>query len=192
MGVEILVLSEDSGQGYATISALFRRVLFAYSYTGEQQVTIVPAEDRVVREATHANLRRSTSNRDYGKKVQLRRTIATKLAAGAVVAFHYDGDTAWSKRAEAETPAQFEVELRIPIRQLLSNCTLATEEKLMARLIEVTPHYSVEAWTYQADANAIDICRARYSGRDVGVFEKWAADRSALDEVARPKEWLRR
>jgi hypothetical protein len=186
--VEILVLSEDRGQGFETIAALLRRLLLIYGPRGELLLKLVPTEERTVAEAAHANLWKSSSNQDHYKKVSLRRAIATKLKMGGVVVFHYDGDTIWADRADSTTPNQFERELRVPLRQLLTDSDSSVVESRMARLIEVTPHYSIEAWTYQATDQAIGICRSKYSGRDIGKFQQWAAERGALDEVAKPKE----
>lgn len=187
MGVDILVLSEDRGQGFETIAAILGRLLKTHGPMGEPLVNVMPSEDRVVCEAAHANLWKSSSGYDYHKKVSLARTIATKLALGVVVVFHYDGDTPWANRTGAQTPAQFERRLRIPVRQHLSKHPDLVESRL-ARLIEATPCYSVEAWTYQSIDQAIEICRRQYSGRDVDKFEEWSLDRGALDEVVKPKE----
>ncbi len=187
MGLEILVLSEDRGQGFETMEALLRRVLKIYGPTGEEQVTLIPAEDRMVQEAAHANLWKSASKQDYPRKVSLIRTIATRLALGLVI-FHYDGDTPWSDRFIALTPKQFEKEVRVKLLQLLAGRDSEFIGKCMARLIEAAPFYSVEAWTYQATDAAVALCRKRYSGKDVNKFEQWASDRSLLDEVPKPKD----
>jgi hypothetical protein len=104
-----------------------------------------------------------------------------------VVVFHFDGDTPWADRARSQTPVQFDREVRVRVRQHLSKDPDSIESR-MARLIEVTPHYSVEAWTFQATDHAIGICRKKYFGRDVNKFEQWSLDRGELDEVVKPKE----
>ncbi len=187
MGVEILVLSEDRGQGFETIAAILKRLLRTHGSTGEPLLKLIPAEDRMVWEAAHANLWKSSSKDDYQKKVSLRRTIATSLQLGALWCFTTTaiplGPTTLISSRRDNSSGNWEYLCDSYFKDPDSNVV----ESRMARLIQVTPHYSIEAWTYQAAEQAIGICR-NSSGRDVDKFEQWSSDRGALDEVVKPKD----
>ncbi|TKD12476.1 hypothetical protein [Polyangium fumosum] len=109
---------------------------------------------------------------------------------GGFVIFHYDGDTTWARRAEAKTREQFDREIRNRVAQVLSGARRSPDEiaQKLGRIIECVPFYSIEAWTYQATAKAIALCREKHRGDDIPTFEAWGADRTKLDEVHKPKE----
>jgi hypothetical protein len=180
--LSILVLSEDSGaDGRRTVKALLERILL--SWHGHQRVLSIDAQSQGPA-AAHANLWRSTKGSEYQRAVTFIRRLATELAKGAFVVFHYDGDTAWAGREDALTPKQFQH----AVRNKLSHFEPKLGQAERKRLIELVPHYSVEAWAYQATEHAVHLCEAQYEGRDVEVFQTWAADRARLDEELRPKE----
>jgi hypothetical protein len=187
--MNIVVLSEDSGQGFETIAALLGRVLRLHNSTGRQEVFFLPAENRLSQEAAYANAWKSRASRDRSKKVSLVRTIATRLSLGDVVLFHYDGDTAWTTRSVADTPRQFDREIRTPVQQLLNGgADPSGAQRRSLNLIEVVPYYSIEAWTYQATRRAVEVCTQQYSGRDSAKFVSWEKTRESLDEIEQPKE----
>ncbi len=64
----------------------------------------------------------------------------------------------------------------------------AVSRKAMRRLILFVPHWCMEAWLYQNTEEAARICREKDQGRHVAVFERWADNRGALDEMVRPKQ----
>jgi hypothetical protein len=77
------------------------------------------------------------------------------------------------------------------VRQLLRGrpgSTAEDAETRLRRLFPVVPFYSIEAWLFQHTEVAVRLCRERYQGRDVGQFEEWRQARTALDDVAKPKE----
>jgi len=97
------------------------------------------------------------------------RYLARKIAEpGGFVVFHYDGDERWSERAESPARAQFDREIRRRVEQVLSASRMPREviARHLARLIECVPFYSLEAWTYQATARAIALCREEVCLRD--------------------------
>jgi len=60
----------------------------------------------------------------------------------------------------------------------------------MKRLMLIIPYYSIESWLFQNTDVAIRLCREKHSGKDVDVFEGWAANRAKLDEEIKPKEMV--
>jgi hypothetical protein len=145
----------------------------------------------------------------YQDKVALQRSVASALAQKQVVLFHYDGDVAWSCKDNAHNAKTFDAEIRAKVRATLATrnvgvfrsqgrsaprATSRTEDEvnqLLTRLVDVVPYYSIEAWLYQNTRDAIALCDNHCNGADVGQFKRWAADRSLLDEVERPKDNIR-
>jgi hypothetical protein len=87
--------------------------------------------------------------------------------------------------------AKFDAIVVARVRQMLSGrpgSTAEDTEVRLQRLFPIVPFYSIEAWLYQHTAVAICLCRDKYQGRDVGRFEAWRQDRTALDDVEKPKE----
>jgi hypothetical protein len=139
------------------------------------------------------------------------REIATLLQSGRFVLVHFDGDTAWSRRAESTAAAHFRERVASRVRAVVNDSMRAQApgpktrrrrsepsplpvpeadltakvDASLARLRLVCPYYSVEAWLYQATPTAITIARKRYGGRDVELFETWQQDRALADEVER-------
>src|SRR5262249_49772005 len=58
-------------------------------------------------------------------------------------------------------------------------------ERTMSRLIEIVPHYCIEAWTYQHTKVARSICIER-CGRHLETIDGFTGDRGALDEIEKP------
>ena len=59
----------------------------------------------------------------------------------------------------------------------------------IARLFVLHPHYSIEAWLYQNDREALRILsETPCSHRCREKVEAWKADRALLDEVEKPKD----
>jgi hypothetical protein len=188
----IALLSEDRSEPtWRGLKAILQKLLRRFEDDGfTPRVEIMPA-DPSVRPVLIANRWRSAQAKDEAEKRELWRYLARKVAEpGGFVVFHYDGDTPWSKRTESPARAQFDREIRTRVEQVLSGSRLSREEisRRMGRIIECVPFYSVEAWTYQATARAIALCREKYRGADVEKFEAWGADRTKLDEVWKPKD----
>lgn len=188
----IALLSEDSSeQTWRGLKEIVQKLLRRFEDDGyTPRVELLPADPKY-RPILVANRWRSTKVRDEADKRELWKYLARKISEpGGFVIFHYDGDTTWSKRAQSPSRAQFEREVRTRVEQVLAGSKLARQEiaRRMARLIECVPFYSVEAWTYQATARAVSLCREKHRGADVDKFERWGADRAALDDVMKPKE----
>lgn len=188
----IALLTEDSSeQTWRGLKEIVQKLLRRFEDDGyTPRIEMLPAEPNL-RPILVANRWRSVKPRDEADKRELWRYLARKISEpGGFVVFHYDGDSVWSKRARSPSRAQFDREVRTRVEQVLQGAKLPREEiaRRMTRLIECVPFYSVEAWTHQATTRAITLCRERYGGADVGKFERWAADRTALDEVSKPKE----
>jgi hypothetical protein len=90
------------------------------------------------------------------------------------------------------TTSDFDEIVRGELRRLLSDKgTTAEVDSWTSKLFLVTPFYSVESWLFQNTTHAIALCKKHHSGADVDQFQKWAEDRTLLDEVAMPKEQVR-
>ena len=190
--LSIALLSEDRSEAtWRGLKAMVERLLRRFEDDGfTPRLKIVPA-DPSVRPILIANRWRSAKPRDQADKRELWKYLARVVSEpGSVVIFHYDGDTRWSERNKSTAGAQFDREVRVRVQQVLSGARLSSEEiaRRMGRLIECVPFYSIEAWTYQATAHALGLCREHYRGADVAKFEGWGADRRRLDEVSQPKD----
>jgi len=137
----------------------------------------------------------STSPRQHRVRREFQAYLARVLAQGDAVVFHEDGDTTWQNHKESRVRRRMEdLKVRVlqqaagPPRTPGSSKRELDDSLFDERFVPCVPHYSLEAWTYQADARAIALCREHFSGKDVGKFEGWARDRAALDEVEMPKE----
>lgn len=143
--------------------------------------------DDDVRLILRANQWRSHDPRDDAAKRDLWRYLARKISEpGGFVLFHYDGGTPWSKRSTCACRLTF-AEVRTRVAQVLKagKVPLSAEE-IQRRLSR--PFYSTEAWTYQATTRAVHLCQEKHRGADIHKFQGWAADRTTLDEVSKPKE----
>ncbi|MBX3467411.1 MAG: hypothetical protein KF878_11015 [Planctomycetes bacterium] len=138
--------------------------------------------------------------------------LATLLRQGKFVLVHIDGDTVWSQRTTSTAVEHFDQRVAEPVRKRLVAAiqlqarqggphrrrqrptaspapeapapdAAAQAAAALERLRLASPHYSVEAWLYQATERATALARAHHDGRDVETFETWARDRGAVDEV---------
>lgn len=174
------------------LQAILEKLLRRFEDDGfTRRVEIVPADPKL-RPILIANRWRSTQPRDEAEKRELWKYLARKVAEpGGFVVFHYDGDESWSRRAESSARAQFDREIRRRVEQVLVASPRVPRDAIaghLARLIECVPFYSVEAWTYQATERAIALCREKHRGTDVNRFEAWGRDRTALDDLPKPKD----
>lgn len=189
---QVALLSEDRSEGtWRGLKAVLLKLLRRFEDDGyTQRVDIQPA-DANVRPVVIANRWRSTSPKDQAAKRELWRYVARKISEPkGFVVFHYDGDERWSRRALSKARAQFDREIRTRVAQVLSGSNLTQQEitRRMARLIECVPFYSTEAWLYQATERAKALCEAHHRGEHVGQLDAWAADRTLLDDVLKPKD----
>lgn len=188
MTVRVLLLTEDSGsEAHATLEAILRKLL-QHVVQHDSRKVAVEAPHASLTKAAHANKWKSRSGADEPAIRALVRAIATRLEqARSFVVFHVDGDCTWNARASSENRRAFEHIVRQRVRALLQAKKGSSEH--IARLFVLHPHYSIEAWLYQNDREALRIlaeppcshgCRAK--------VEAWKADRALLDEIERPKD----
>lgn len=170
--LDVLVLSEDSGKDGAEVLKAVMRKALAHTFPGDtQRFQIKPGDGEAAywvhaaRWKSDAPVGRGQAGHHQRDLRDLVRTIATWLLKRnplGMVAFHYDGDTVWSSRANAKTPAQFQATIKPKVQTLLADPTQGAprREKVptpsglqgdalvaaLARLVEVVPHYSMEAW----------------------------------------------
>lgn len=213
--LDVLILSEDSGKdGAAVLRALVGKAL-AHVFPGDtRRLRFTPGEDAAAH-WVHAARWKSDAPVGRGKKGQhqrdfrdLVRTIANWLLRPnplGMVAFHYDGDTTWSRRAEAKTPQQYEKRILPKVRALLADPTQGASihkgaprpigldgdalAAALSRLVEVVPHYSMEAWLY---LNAAQLQRLA-DGDQVppavrAKLAAWTADPGSLQEIHQIKD----
>jgi hypothetical protein len=108
---------------------------------------------------------------------------------------------AWRDRDSSENTEKFKeliwekvrLIIQMPLEKQANGKTDAASidaqaRQRMERLKQVVPFYSIEAWLFQNIREAIRLCETHHSGRDVMKFRAWEQERSALDEVMKPKE----
>jgi hypothetical protein len=204
----LLVLTEDSSyQAHGVLEALVKKMLQIVDPScGTHRIIFEPQNDRA-KQVMCGNQWRSTSRFDHQKIVLLARAIADKLLQDDLpgfVLFHIDGDRAWAERHTSENVAKLSEFVRTYVQPSLdaalrkqraknpsagdSDETLQKDIKAaLARLVRLTPFYSIEAWVYQNTAEASRICAER-CGRHLETIREWGQDRGLLDEIIKPKE----
>jgi hypothetical protein len=203
--LSVLLLTEDKG-GFKTLHQMVKELLKQvdeHVRTHEKKITFEPVRSREVLEVVQANNWKSKGARYLRSRVDLITLIAIQLELPhGWVFFHFDGDRRWSARDSSENRQKFEELIRGPVRLKIQERVVERKRELasrteevkryaeerMSRLKMVVPFYSMEAWLFQNTREAIRLCEERYGGRDIGRFQAWAEDRTALDEVPRPKE----
>ncbi|WP_147443597.1 hypothetical protein [Corallococcus sicarius] len=202
----ILALTEDSGrQGQPTLQKILKEALKLVVVgvdlnPARVRIEPLPENDRALH-AIHANQwKQQPPTRDT---VILLSAIAARLLepAGFVV-FHFDTDRVWSQRESSENRQKFETIIRDGVRRILkggaplpvtprARPTLTAEqiEAALSRLLVLSPCYSMESWLYQATNELLPRCQGRHSSEEhQQLISAWAADRTRLDEVHRPKD----
>jgi hypothetical protein len=201
----ILVLTEDSGtQAQPVIQKLLKeafKIVVAGVDLNPARIRIepLPENDRAL-QAVRANQWKEWP--PTRETILLLGAIATRLVepAGFVV-FHFDTDRVWAERQDSEHRQKFESIIRDGVRRILRGeaplpvssrprFTLTAEqiEAAVSRLLVLSPCYSIESWLYQATRELLAYCRERHdSAEHVQRIEAWAADRTLLDSVWRPK-----
>ncbi len=194
--VSVLVLTEDSGTDASAVVQAVTRRLVAQADGGcqTQLLSMEPLLDEIATQALRANFWKSASRLHHRAIVTLREAIATKLLEeNGFVVFHVDADRKWSESASSENARKFELLIRERVAALIDASLTRgparrTRDEAMARLLVLLPHYSIESWLYQNTREAVALCKKHHGGRDAALFESWAANRTLLDEVDRPKE----
>ncbi len=183
-----LVLTEDSGkQAHETIRGLLGcmlRLVEPGAVThGPRRVRLEPPDGPIRRRMSGTGWK----SRDQHQRVLLVRTIAAELLKGHFVFVHIDGDRPWSERDRSENRALYETRLRRSVRAMLRMMRPDSADALLGHLHLLMPFYSIEAWLYQNTAAAIRLCGRHHEGAHIARFEAWAADRTRLDEIDKPK-----
>ncbi|WP_437585438.1 hypothetical protein [Sorangium sp. So ce1000] len=195
----ILVLSEDSAEGaHDTLVALAKKIFrLVDSNYDWQHVRFEPPEGEGVRKALRGNLWKSREPRDYRARLDLIGYIATKLLEGdrAFVLYHIDGDRPWTEREASENVAKFRSFIETDVRQFVEHRRARSGrapagDLALSQLLLIVPYYSIEAWLFQNTRAGVRFCEENPAcrGKHVPVFQAWANDRSALDEVLKPKD----
>jgi hypothetical protein len=214
VSVGVLVLTEDSAKdAHETIAKLATEMFRLLDKDVQRRhVSFAPASTEEA-QAMRANLWRSGDKRDHHRQVTLRKAIASRVAEGSFVLFHFDGDCPWAERESALTRKKFESLIRLQVRAMLElqvrgNTAVqqrrrrerqvdqrtepeiqAEVERLLGRLIALVPHYSIEAWLLQNVGEAERICKNEHGDpRHLAAFEGIRDDRSALEELIKPKD----
>lgn len=214
--VFVLLTEDTSGQADETLRRVARHLLRAVRETLlTHRLRFEPAEGGQ-RPILAANRWKSAGGRDESKVRDLCQWIATKLSraedgAPRFVLFHYDGDRVWSQRESCENADKFAQRIRAGVQNALvdppqrlplrkggvpAGVTTAPKsaeeiERLLRRLVEVVPFYSMEAWLFQNFEVAKANCRGhRCGGKHVPLLEAWQKGEPSLDEVSKPKEEL--
>lgn len=207
--LSVLLLTEDSGsEAFATFQKVAKELLKQvdeHVNTQQERLTFEPVRSKEALQALHANVWKSDKARDRQKQVALVGTIATQLMLeNGWALFHFDGDRSWANRNSSENMEKFrdrvwgKVRLRILMeleeretragRPVVPNELEERANRLMTRLKQVVPFYSMEAWLFQNTREAVRLCAEHYRGRDAERFRDWEQDRTSLDEVLKPKE----
>ena len=184
VSLKVLVLSEDTGQGHETVCAVLEKVLLARE-GATQRIEFLPSDDQQATEAMYCSYWKSEDPRFGRVNTALRRMIANKLALGWTVIFHFDGDTAWEDRMSSDNVKKFERLVRANVKLLLGD----KDGQRIDDLVEVTPFYSIEAWTYQSTSQAQKLCKG-HGGSCQSLLGQWGQNRHELDEVIKVKDQI--
>jgi hypothetical protein len=196
-----LVLEEDSaGDSHLTLVALakkmFRLIDDSYDW---QQIRFEPPERPGAKAALRGNLWKSENPRDYNDRRALIGYIATKLLEGetSFVLYHIDGDRTWRDRGESENLRKFREFIETDVRQFVEHRRRqmgrdVDGEFSLAQLLVMVPFYSLEAWGFQSTQLGRRLCLEHEAcdGSHVALFDAWEKDRTALDDVLKPKEQI--
>lgn len=193
--MNILLLSEDGSEhARPTLQALLEKMLrLVEGQYRDDGLRFEPPDEAAVA-IVRGNMWKSTSPRDEIKVRALRRMLATRLAEEppGFVVFHIDGDRRWSERALSENRAKFDKVIAEKVREVLAHeqpgWTSDDLDRCMTRLIVLVPFYSIEAWAYQNIRRARELCTRHHGGRHFDQFDEWERDRSAIDEIVKPKD----
>jgi hypothetical protein len=197
--LRILVLSEDgSPHAHDTVVALAKTMLKIVDPAVQTQREKLRFDEERgdARRVMSANKWRSTNEDDEPAIRSLLRAIVRQLLIeddkgrpNGFVFFHYDGDTTFANRetSEARQARQHFEDFRLRIEQQIK--AVIAEDKdpdaiksIMSRLLAIVPFYCIESWTYQHTDVAKKIC-TRGCGKHLELFDDWARDRGALDEI---------
>lgn len=204
--MRVLVLTEDrSKQAHETLHKLCRAMLKLV----DEHVNLDPRRVAFAPLPTNNSARMAMTANLWKQRpptldtIRLVEAIAAELRrADAFVFFHADADRTWDSRHESENRAKFTSFIADKVRGLLASPSRspldrrpppapiagADLEATLAKLLLLSPCYSIESWLYQATERAGEHCRAHHdSSAHRELVASWASDRSQLDDVWRPK-----
>ena len=184
--VHILIMNEDSSRtAYEALRHLIRRMCqILCPDLATQHLAFSPTPEEL-EGCVRAGQWQSSNPRHHRQQVDLAQSIASQLATDrGFVAFHYDGDCAWSHRTTCAHDPHFEANVRQRVRALLRARTPAEElDERMSKLLVLKPFYCLEAWTYQNFARARALCEELGNPPGSELLDAWEADPGLLDEV---------
>jgi hypothetical protein len=199
-----VVLTEDSGaSGWKPVVSLVRAICDQLVVGVRwDHIDVSPRDDADAQtlRALAGNQWKGSNGTAHGLRVRLAQYIANKLLVregnARFVFFHVDADRVWSAGDphDSENATKFERLVRTPVRVILLGALAKRGrsgelDALMARLHLVVPSYSIEAWLYQSTARAAELCESRRCrGAHVAIFQRWATDRTLLDDLSQPKD----
>lgn len=190
-GISITILTEDSGRDGSMVVERFARRLIRYVCPAAEtnRITVDPTERAIAKGAVGGNRWRSKAPGDRFAIVSMLKHLATKLAQSwSLVFFHYDADVVWG--TVTPTAAQFDTLVRARVRTILLDQFPEDVEAVdawLTRLVEVVPHYSIEAWAYQNTTVLRRECARSHGSAHDSVYAVWESDPALLDDVHQPK-----
>lgn len=192
-GLSLLLLSEDSSKdAHDVLAALIERMLRLVDPSADlRKARFEPASPRA-RAAVNGYGWRSMKPRDHQKIVDLRQAILTKLGRGdGFVVIHLDGDMPWTESKSGEEHANRPLFERIILGGVLQHLDAKGQRAQAARILFLSPYYSIEAWLFQNSEELARIHAEEHAGaRDLELLAQWRQDPSLLDEVRKVKEAL--
>ncbi len=184
--VHILIMNEDSSRtAYEALRHLIRRICqLLCPDLGTQHLAFSPTPEEL-EGCVRAGQWQSSNPRHRRQQVDLAQSIASQIATDrGFVAFHYDGDCAWSHRTMCVHDPHFETNVRQRVRALLGTHMPAEKlDELMSKLLVLKPFYCLEAWTYQNFARARALCEELGNPPGSELLDAWETDPGLLDEV---------
>jgi hypothetical protein len=192
--ISILLLTEDgSNDAHDVLAALTERMLRLVDPSADlRKVRFEPANERA-RAAVAGYSWRSRKPRDHQHLVDLRQAILTKLGRDeGYVVVHLDGDLTWSESMSGEKHANRPLFEQVILGGVLQHLDARGQRASAARILFVSPYYSIEAWLFQNSGELARIYAEHHAGnaRDLDCLSRWREDPSLLDEVPQIKEAL--
>ena len=183
--VSVLLLTEDTSKwATQTLERLCRRTFnwLIPQFQPGPWLAFNPVNE-AARAAMAANMWKSRKPRYYSQTLHLCRSIATQLLRpDGYVFFHFDADVLWP--SSSDNVDEFEDIVQAKVRALVRGhvATAKAVDHAMAKLVRVTPYYSIETWLFA------NVARLRQLGATEPILATWAADLRTLDQTVRPKD----
>lgn len=199
MRPRFLVLTEDtSGAAVPALQALITKMLLLIDpQVAPERIEFVQhgPEEEPARRAMQFNGWKGNEGGGHQKRVDLSRTIATRLLRPepSFVLVLVDGDRPFADSQGGvlgENPEKFEALVTRGVRRLLE---LKQQPARDARLLLLVPYHSVESWYFQNTDEALRICAERNLAQAiVEAFTNWRERPELLDEAdSAPKDTVK-